>query len=61
MSRKQESRASDADGPVKVTLSLPAEIVRRVDALAEAERRTRSNAAAVLIERGLDDAPRQAG
>lgn len=41
------------DAPVKVTLSLPADVVRRIDERAEAERRTRSNAAAVLLERAL--------
>lgn len=57
MTRKQPETAG---GAVKVTITLPPDLVRRLDALADAERRTRSNAAAVLLERALEH-ERQAG
>ena len=44
---------------VKVTVVLRREVVERLDALASDERRSRSNLAALLLERGLTD--RQAG
>lgn len=47
-------------GSVKVTVSLPAELVRRLDELAGEQRRSRSNALALVLEAALDG-PRLAG
>lgn len=55
------TRTKPEDLTIKVTLTIPASLVQRLDAHAEAERRTRSNAAALLLERALPLPPRQAG
>lgn len=44
---------SRAEEQVKITVSLPAEIVERLDAHAEADRRSRSNALLVILESAL--------
>jgi len=45
----------------KVGLSLPAQLVERIDALADAEHRSRSNTILVLLERALATETKRAG
>lgn len=42
--------------PQKVTVNLPAALLKRLDERAQAERRSRSNAVVLFLERGLDQA-----
>jgi hypothetical protein len=58
MPRKSKSKG-DVNSP-QVTLTLPAGLIRRLDEHAANERRSRSNAAALLIERALDAAQKAA-
>lgn len=46
----------NAEGTVNVTICLPHGVVERLDVLAKEQRRSRSNAALLLIERALDAA-----
>lgn len=55
-------KPADAPSLVNVSASLPAELVARVDEVATAEGRSRSNAIVQLVLRGLSaEQPRQAG
>lgn len=55
-------KSPPTDGLMNVSASLPAELVARIDAHAELEQRSRSNAIAVLLARALGaEQPRQAG
>lgn len=53
------ARAKSTDPvPLKVTIQLPAELVQALDTHAATERRSRSNAAALLLERALAEIAR---
>lgn len=57
MTMRRKAKQHDA-GTQQVSFRLPSELVRQLDELAEKERRTRTSAAAVLLERALADARR---
>lgn len=57
MSRKPTKPAA-TEAPVKVTFSVPKPLLEALDAYAQAEDRSRSNAAVRLLERALADARR---
>ena len=44
-----KAEKAEADGLVKFSVSMPAELVERIDARARAEHRSRSNAVTVLV------------
>jgi len=56
---RKSKQKPDANMP-QVTLTFPAGLLRRLDDHAATERRSRSNAAALLIERALDSATSKA-
>jgi hypothetical protein len=53
-SRRKDERSEDTT--VQVTITLARGVVRRLDEHAKEQRRTRSNAASLLLERALDAA-----
>jgi predicted transcriptional regulator len=59
MPRSKKPQSDDETGTLQVSMRLPASLVRRLDELAEQERRSRSNAVVLLLERALE--ARQAG
>lgn len=56
MASKARQRQQREPEMAQVTMTLPAILVRRLDAHAREETRSRSNAAALLLERALDSA-----
>lgn len=56
--RAKQPEPETPAGVMRLTLTIPAAVVARLDEHAQAERRSRSNAAALLLERALADSRR---
>ena len=54
---RHKSRQPSQPGTIQVTLTLGRAVVARLDELAERQRRSRSNAATLLLEQALDSQP----
>lgn len=54
MSKKIQKKAARLPGKTQISISLPEELVKRIDKLAEGENRNRSNFIATKLEKLTD-------